>query len=242
MVPLHCEWVYYFVYMCACFCVWLQLGPIECQSLLWLSLTDFNNGCIHFGLGSRLQAPGRRETVNKPQLAASCRVTQQPGCPFFFSGQCGVRIVEGTEAENGSGKRKLLNGSEWRVCVCVIMQYGWPPGGCASGAVVPGGPWRPLPRSPSAPPASGLCSAPGCLWSSPGSGGAAETRPDLTAQINPNVAEVSIDSQQLIDRITSLSESQAQSSSLPWSMRLDVRHERLWVGLYMWLYPCMCVW
>lgn len=34
--------------------------------------------------GSRLQAPGGQETVNKPQLAASPGVTQQPGCGFFF--------------------------------------------------------------------------------------------------------------------------------------------------------------
>lgn len=80
--------------LCARLCVRLQLGSIECQSLLWLSLTDSNNGCIHFGLGSRLQAPGRWETVNKPQLAASRGVTQQPGCLFyFFPGKHGVRIA-----------------------------------------------------------------------------------------------------------------------------------------------------
>lgn len=65
-------------------------------------------------------------------------------------------------------------------------------------------------------------------------------RPDLRAQINPNIAKVSIDSQQLIDRITSLSDSQAQSSSLQLSMRLDVRHERLWVGLCDYIHVCVC--
>lgn len=99
------------IYVCVLFCVCPSLcviaaWPIECQSLLWVSLTDFNNGCIHFGLGSRLQAPGGRETVNKPQLAASPGVTQQPGCLLyiFFSGQHGVRIAERLRLRKGLGR------------------------------------------------------------------------------------------------------------------------------------------
>lgn len=74
--------------------------------------TDFNNGYIHFGLGSRLQAPGGWETVNKLQLAASPGVTQQPGCLyffFFFFWTTRGEDSKGTEAENSVGKRKILN-------------------------------------------------------------------------------------------------------------------------------------
>lgn len=63
MVPL--QWVYVYLssgvfFVCARLCLCFQLGPIECQSLLWVSLTDFNNGCIHFGLGSRPRGDGRQ--------------------------------------------------------------------------------------------------------------------------------------------------------------------------------------
>lgn len=55
----------------------LQFVPIECQSLPWIQQW------LH-SLWPRLQAPVGRETVNKPQLAASLGVTQQPGCLIFF--------------------------------------------------------------------------------------------------------------------------------------------------------------
>lgn len=168
--------------MCACLFVSMQFQP-----LLWVCLADCNNGCILFSQGSRLQAPGGQETVNKPQLAASPGVTQQPGCVFFFFffWWHGVRTVDEAECDNRFWKRRNCV----CVCLCVIMQQDWPRGGCASGAVVPRGPWWPHPQSPSAPPAAGLCSAPGCLWSSPSSEGAAEMQLDLRAQTNPHKTE-----------------------------------------------------
>lgn len=72
----------------------------ECLSLCvsaawayWVPVTtrvesDWLQQWLH-SLWPRLQAPGSRaqgngETVNKPQLAASLGITQQPGCPDFF--------------------------------------------------------------------------------------------------------------------------------------------------------------
>lgn len=92
---------------------------MQSQPLLWVRLADCNNGCILFSQGSRLQAPGGQETVNKPQLAASPGVTQQPGWVFFFLfiyffWWHGVRTVDEAECDNRFWKR--------RNCVCVFVR------------------------------------------------------------------------------------------------------------------------
>lgn len=91
---------------------------MQFQPLLWVCLADCNNGCILFSQGSRLQAPGGQETVNKPQLAASPGVTQQPGCVFFFFffWWHGVRTVDEAECDNRFWKRRNC------VCVCVFVR------------------------------------------------------------------------------------------------------------------------
>lgn len=198
----HCSWFFAWkrknlssngsLAVCLCGCISVCVCPSLCVISAWaywvpvttMGKSDWIQQWLH-SLWPRLQAPGGWETVNKPQLAASPGVTQQPGCLFFssFSKRHEVRIVKGLTLRTGLERERSWMGlSVGCVCFCVIMYDDWPPGGCASGAVVPGGPWQPLPQSPSAPLASGLCSAPGCLWSSPSSVGVAGMQPDLRVQ------------------------------------------------------------
>lgn len=146
------------VFMCDC-----SLGSTEFQSLQQSSLTESTmaefTGYKPQGMGDSKQTGG----------ASLSRIHNKLGI-CFFSGQDEGADSKRSEAQNRFRERL----SE----VCVHVE-GWPPGGCASGAVVPQGPWQLLPRIPSAPQASGLCLAPGCLWSSPSSGDAAEMQPDL---------------------------------------------------------------
>lgn len=89
---------------------------MQFQPLLWVCLADCNNGCILFSQGSRLQAPGGQETVNKPQLAASPGVTQQPGCVFFFF----FLVTRGQDSRWGWMWQQVLKEKE--LCVCVFVR------------------------------------------------------------------------------------------------------------------------
>lgn len=78
-----------------------QFVPTEYQSVPWIQQWPHS-------LWPRLQAPVGRETVNKPQLAASLGVTQQPECLIFFF------FLWRSWGEGSWATVKSVTGFEWR--------------------------------------------------------------------------------------------------------------------------------
>ena len=98
-------------YACPSFCVIAVLVTTMGES-------DWFQQWLH-SFWPRLQAPGGRETVNKPQLAASPGVTQQPGrllLFFFFSFSSPIWSQDSRRAK--AQNRFYARQRSWSMCLC----------------------------------------------------------------------------------------------------------------------------